>query len=395
VGQGVTLTVQPGVTVRGRVDAELRVLGYLAAIGEPGQPITFTSDVDSGRDQWQGLVFDGGTGYLRYATVKRAGNGNSILGTATNSPGSNLAVRNVLTGEVRLEESTVSLVQATSGVYQYADYGLYVDNSHMTISNTLFTSNGNNSADYGLYATGAGSQITLSAARFDSNSGYGLRLHNGQASMRCGGASSNGSDGVYITGGAFDVLGAALSGNGSYGLRNTSASSVDARYNWWGAADGPGGSGPGSGNGVSSNVLYDPWLRKDLCVSPTDADLALAIVDAPDPVQPGAVLTYTVTITNYGPLGATAVVLSDPLPAGVTFVTAIPDQGTCSEAGGVVSCSLGALASQASIQVRIVITTGAAGTLTNTVTVTAAEPDPDLGDNSAVAQTVVSTEATP
>ncbi|MFZ2520443.1 MAG: DUF11 domain-containing protein, partial [Anaerolineae bacterium] len=91
----------------------------------------------------------------------------------------------------------------------------------------------------------------------------------------------------------------------------------------------------------------------------------------------------------------TAVVLSDPLPAGVTFVTAIPDQGTCSEAGGVVSCSLGALASQASIQVRIVVTTGAAGTLTNTVTVTAAEPDPDLGDNSAVAQTVVSTEATP
>lgn len=41
------------------------------------------------------------------------------------------------------------------------------------------------------------------------------------------------------------------------------ADPVDARYNWWGAADGPGGIGPGAGDSIHSGgvpVLFDPWL---------------------------------------------------------------------------------------------------------------------------------------
>jgi hypothetical protein len=34
----------------------------------------------------------------------------------------------------------------------------------------------------------------------------------------------------------------------------------DARNNWWGDASGPGGVGPGTGDAVSSNVYYTPWL---------------------------------------------------------------------------------------------------------------------------------------
>ncbi len=37
---------------------------------------------------------------------------------------------------------------------------------------------------------------------------------------------------------------------------------LDATYNYWGANDGPSGVGPGSGDAVSANVDYDPWLRK-------------------------------------------------------------------------------------------------------------------------------------
>ncbi|MDI6856485.1 MAG: hypothetical protein QMD21_06890, partial [Candidatus Thermoplasmatota archaeon] len=37
---------------------------------------------------------------------------------------------------------------------------------------------------------------------------------------------------------------------------------VNATYNWWGSADGPSGVGSGSGDKVSGNVLYDPWLIK-------------------------------------------------------------------------------------------------------------------------------------
>jgi|GEM_PF-5771610 len=36
---------------------------------------------------------------------------------------------------------------------------------------------------------------------------------------------------------------------------------IDAEDNWWGAADGPGGAGPGSGDGVNSlNIDFDPFL---------------------------------------------------------------------------------------------------------------------------------------
>lgn len=52
-------------------------------------------------------------------------------------------------------------------------------------------------------------------------------------------------------------------GNERYGVENADDSvTIDARYNWWGAANGPSGEGPGDGDPVSEYVLYDPWLGK-------------------------------------------------------------------------------------------------------------------------------------
>jgi hypothetical protein len=80
----------------------------VAAIGTAGQPITFTSSTNTGPDQWSGLVFDGGTGDLRHATVRYGGNVNSINANCnTSGLGFNIAARNVLTGELRLENSQV------------------------------------------------------------------------------------------------------------------------------------------------------------------------------------------------------------------------------------------------------------------------------------------------
>ncbi|MFQ9412303.1 MAG: hypothetical protein ACLR1T_16445 [Evtepia gabavorous] len=44
------------------------------------------------------------------------------------------------------------------------------------------------------------------------------------------------------------------------------------------------------------------------------ADLAVEKTAAPDPVDPGAPLTYTITISNAGPSPARDVTLTDPLP---------------------------------------------------------------------------------
>lgn len=49
--------------------------------------------------------------------------------------------------------------------------------------------------------------------------------------------------------------------------------SVDGACNWWGSASGPGPVGPGTGAGVTVNVVYTPWLTSfgGSCVGP-DAD---------------------------------------------------------------------------------------------------------------------------
>lgn len=38
---------------------------------------------------------------------------------------------------------------------------------------------------------------------------------------------------------------------------------VVARENWWGDNSGPSGTGPGSGDRISGNVIYDPWLTEE------------------------------------------------------------------------------------------------------------------------------------
>ena len=52
--------------------------------------------------------------------------------------------------------------------------------------------------------------------------------------------------------------------NTGYGIQvvgtPTNGFELNAENNWWGAGDGPGGIGPGSGDAVSDNVDYDPWL---------------------------------------------------------------------------------------------------------------------------------------
>ena len=141
----------------------------------------------------------------------------------------------------------------------------------------------------------------------------------------------------------------------------------------------------GANNVASETTTVNP--------SVSEADLSIAKTDSPDPVTAGSNLTYTVTVTNNGGATATAVTMTDTLPGGVTFVTSTPSQGSCSESGGIVNCSLGDLSNGANATVTIVATAPTvAGTITNTATTTSSTLDPNLGDNSVTANTTVGTD---
>jgi uncharacterized repeat protein (TIGR01451 family) len=123
-------------------------------------------------------------------------------------------------------------------------------------------------------------------------------------------------------------------------------------------------------------------------ISPSSVDLSLTKSASPNPGQVGLNLSYRVTVTNNGPALATNVNMSDTLPSGVTFVSATPSQGMCTNAGPV-NCALGNLAAGATAVVTIVVTPSATGSIVNTATVSANETDFDPSNNAATITTFI------
>jgi conserved repeat domain len=92
----------------------------------------------------------------------------------------------------------------------------------------------------------------------------------------------------------------------------------------------------------------------------------------------GTNILYTITVGNAGPSNATAVVLNDPTPPGLTFVSAT---GACLS----FPCTIGAMANggTALVQATYAISPTASGSITNTATVTSTSTDPTPGNNTA------------
>src|SRR5205807_2678555 len=71
-----------------------------------------------------------------------------------------------------------------------------------------------------------------------------------------------------------------------------------------------------------SNLSNNMSAEATVVVHVPRADLSVTKSHAPDPPVVGHPLTYTVAVTNHGPDTATAIVITDTLPSGVTFVSA-------------------------------------------------------------------------
>lgn len=107
-------------------------------------------------------------------------------------------------------------------------------------------------------------------------------------------------------------------------------------------------------------------------------DLAIDMIVDPKSSSTLRPVTFVISVTNNGPVPASAVTVTDTLPPEVSFVSSAPAAPDCVFAGGTLTCDLGVLqpSDTAWITVETSLDPAASGSLSNTATVTAAEVDP-------------------
>ena len=230
VANGATLTISPGCLVKFDAGQGLNIgrlgAGSLNATGTSGNPITFTSNA------------------------------------ATPSPGDWLGI--VFFGST-VNASTILAYCTVEYGGNYYNSDIYCYYVSPTIQHCIIK----NSSGYGIYTTGSGAKPSITCSDIVSN-----------------------NHGVYAASNSNPIIsGCKIAGNTSSGVTNTTlAITIDAKNNWWGNSNGPGGVGPGTGDKVSKYVDYTSWLTAfDSCLS----TIVLSPSSAINPLG----TTHTVTAT--------------------------------------------------------------------------------------------------
>lgn len=123
---------------------------------------------------------------------------------------------------------------------------------------------------------------------------------------------------------------------------------------------------------------------------PPSADLSVRVTSNPHPVFPGQNITYTVSVTNFGPSNADLVVMTDVLPAGTSFVSCTSSHifATCTNSGSTVTGRLNTLQpvpfeSGATFTIVAKVDAGPGTALQNTASASSFRPDLNSSNNSA------------
>ncbi len=133
-------------------------------------------------------------------------------------------------------------------------------------------------------------------------------------------------------------------------------------------------------------------LVDDLTSFPKFADLSITKAASSSFIV-GATATYTLTVSNAGPQSAGAnIIVSDTLPAGLTYNSYTAPGWTCSAAGQVVTCTrITAMNAGTSspITLTVNVLAAAAPSVNNTATVDSPTFDPSTANNSSTISTAV------
>lgn len=136
-----------------------------------------------------------------------------------------------------------------------------------------------------------------------------------------------------------------------------------------------------SGAGGSADGPYQDDDDATATLLKPVVDLGITkVADSPADATAGTNQTWTLTVRNNGPNASPTVQVTDVLPAGLTFVSAVPDQGSCVESpAGTVSCAIGWMDPDDEVEIKLTTLIGAdqAG---NTLVNPADVEDPNIDD---------------
>ncbi|HJU56709.1 MAG TPA: hypothetical protein VJ715_19140, partial [Pyrinomonadaceae bacterium] len=122
----------------------------------------------------------------------------------------------------------------------------------------------------------------------------------------------------------------------------------------------------------------------------TRPDLIVTKSGPGENVIAGNNFTYNISVHNQGPGNATNVVLTDTIPAGLTYVSHTASNGTSGESSGTVTNNIGTLAANTTATLSITVSPGSnTGLFANTASVTLTESDLNTNNNSATDYTRV------
>jgi uncharacterized repeat protein (TIGR01451 family) len=163
-----------------------------------------------------------------------------------------------------------------------------------------------------------------------------------------------------------------------------------------GTPTGAGGTSTFSTNATDSVPVMVTNNTCSVIVTPATSSADVSISKTgPATIAPNTNIAYNIAVTNAGPISAAGVTVTDALPAGTSYVSATPSQGTCAFTSAVV-CALGTVASGGSATIALVVLSPtSAGPVTNTATVVSTTPDPNTANNTSTSNLTVSTTSVP
>ena len=170
INNGATLTIEPGVVVMGDSNATLRVSeGAISAIGTPALPILMTSTLDSGPDQWDGVIVAGAnsTAEFQHCEFRYAGQ--------TTAFGFGAAIVISTSPMVTIDQC---IVRDCSGS-PASNSGIAVGGSTAAITNTQIIRCGDQPTDRAIDEFSASPAFSISNCTFEDNAGYAARVHAG------------------------------------------------------------------------------------------------------------------------------------------------------------------------------------------------------------------------